>query len=156
MASERVADDALALLHFAFREIVREPDATLAELGLARPHHRILYMCRRNDGVTVAELLRILEVTKQALSGPLRDLTLRGFIDSTIDPADRRSRQLRLTLPGRELEFRLSEVQRRRFATVFRGAGASGTRAWCEVMRSLADGKSEESLRSRAPHQNFA
>ena len=142
-------DDALALLHFGFREIVREPDAVLAERGLARLHHRILYMCRRNAGPTIADLLALLGITKQAMNRPLRELVEQRLVESTADAGDRRSRRLRLTPAGKALEFRLSETQRRAFARAFREAGGGGTRGWATVMRSLANGRSELSLTGR-------
>jgi DNA-binding MarR family transcriptional regulator len=142
-------DDALALLHFAFREIVKGPDAVLAARGLGRLHHRILYMCRRNERLAVHDLLAVLEITKQALHRPLEELVRQGLVDKTRDPADGRARRLVLTARGRDLERRLSEPQRRAFARAFAAAGPAGAASWAIAMRALADGKSEASLLRR-------
>ena len=147
-------DDALALLHFAFREIVREPDAILAARGLGRLHHRILYMCRRNEGLAVHDLLAILEISKQALHAPLEQLVRRRLVDKVRDPEDGRTRRLVLTARGRALERRLSEPQRRAFARAFAEVGAAGAASWATAMRELANGKSEASLRGAAREQH--
>ena len=63
--------EAIELLYFGYREFTAGPDRILAERGLSRTHHRILYFIGRNEAVSVSELLAILAVTKQALHGPL-------------------------------------------------------------------------------------
>lgn len=149
-AAPPTADDALALLHFGFREIVREPDAILSARGLGRLHHRILYMCRRNEALAVHDLLAVLEITKQALHGPLEELVRQGLIDKARDPADGRTRRLVLTARGRALERQLSDPQRRAFTRAFAEVGLAGATSWAIAMRSLASGKSEASLLAAA------
>jgi DNA-binding MarR family transcriptional regulator len=141
---------ALEALHFAFRAVVQGPDAVLAERGLSRVHHRILYFIARTPGLRVGELRATLAVTKQAMNGPLRQLTERGLVRETVDPEDRRSKHLDLTPRGRALEERLSSEQRERFARVFREVGATKEQAWREVMRLLA---SDDCAAEREPRQ---
>jgi DNA-binding MarR family transcriptional regulator len=134
----RGSDEPLALLHFAFRAVVREPDAWLVRLGLGRVHHRILFFVGRNPGLPVGELFAILGVTKQALNAPLRALTQRKLVQSAVNPENRRQRVLTLTRRGAALEKRLSGHQRALFAAAFRRAGPTATRGFFEVMRTLA------------------
>jgi DNA-binding MarR family transcriptional regulator len=103
-------------------------------------------MCRRHPRITVQELLSVLEITKQALHGPLEELVERKLVDKVRDPADGRTRRLVLTGRGRELEERLSAPQRAAFAGAFDAVPSSGVAAWAAVMRELAGGKSEGSL----------
>jgi DNA-binding MarR family transcriptional regulator len=131
------ADEPLALLHFAFRAIVAEPDAKLATLGLGRVHHRILFFIAQTPGLRVVDLSATLGVSKQALNGPLRQLVRRGLIKSLAQPQDRRERQLSLSASGKALERRLSGAQRRAFAAAFRRAGSGAKRAWQAVMLEL-------------------
>lgn len=141
-------DDAIALLHFAFREVIFEPDRILAKRGLGRVHHRILYMCRRNPGLSVGESVRILEVTKQALHRPFADLVTAGLLAVERDPEDARTHRVRLTAKGRTLEARLSGVQRAAFRRALATVGPAGARAWARVMLELARGKTAASLLS--------
>jgi DNA-binding MarR family transcriptional regulator len=131
-------DEALELLHFAFRKIVERPDQELAKSGMGRVHHRILYFVGRNPGLRVGDLLDILGVTKQALHGPLLVLVTRGFVERRRDPANQRVKRLVLTKKGAALERRLTGEQRRRFEKVFRACGPRAERAWREVMSALA------------------
>jgi DNA-binding MarR family transcriptional regulator len=130
-------DEAQALLFFAFRDLTAEPDRVLAERGLFRVHHRILYFVRRNQGLGPGELTRILGVSKQALARPLRDLIAQGLLASAAVPENRRRRALTLTAAGARLERRLSGSQRRRFAGAFRAAGPEAAAGWRAVMARL-------------------
>lgn len=141
-------DDPPALLFFAFRALTAEPDRILAERGLSRVHHRILYFVGRAPGLNVGELLATLGVSKQALNRPLRELLRLELVEAASPPHNRRLRQLRLTPRGERLERRLTAAQRRRFARAFSAAGVAGERGWREVMQRLAE-RSPASLRGR-------
>src|SRR3712207_6620504 len=52
----------------AYRDFVGEPDRILAEIGFGRAHHRVLYFVSRYPGMRVADLLEILQITKQSLA----------------------------------------------------------------------------------------
>jgi DNA-binding MarR family transcriptional regulator len=130
-------DEALELLFFAFRDLTAEPDRVLAERGLSRVHHRILYFVRRNQGLGPGELARILRVSKQALARPLRELVTQGLVGAAAVPENRRRKALRLTPAGTRLERRLSGSQRRRFAGAFGAAGPGAREGWRAVMAAL-------------------
>ncbi|MBD3887389.1 MarR family transcriptional regulator [Phormidium tenue FACHB-886] len=136
---EKELNEALEALHFAFRAVVAKPDAILAERGLSRVHHRILYFISRKPGLSVNELLATLGISKQSLNGPLRQLTQLGLVESNVDTTDRRIKRLTLTPPGLCLEGQLSGDQRQRFARVFEVAGLEGETAWRKVMHLLAE-----------------
>ncbi len=138
MAHLRDLDEALELLHFGFRAIVAGPDRELSRRGLGRVHHRVLYFIRRNDGLAVGELVRILGVTKQALHRPLAELVAKRLVVREADVKNRRFVRLRLSKPGAALERKLSGAQRRHFERVFARVGDRSERGWCEVMRALS------------------
>ena len=147
----RELDEALELLHFAFRAVVANPDRILARRGLSRVHHRILYFVCRSPGTSLNRLLRTLGVSKQALNAPLRTLVQEKLITISYSPEDRRVKQLELTARGRELEDALSGDQRRRFAAAFERLGKSKEAAWREVMRALA----EKEFDVPGPHRRY-
>lgn len=138
-AREAELNRALEALHFAFRTVIAHPDAILAEHGLSRVHHRVLYFVGRRPGLAVNELLAVLGVTKQALNAPLRELSERGLVSAHVDELDRRIKRLSLTARGKKLEHGISGDQRRRFARVFRRVGPVKEAAFHEVMRLLAE-----------------
>jgi DNA-binding MarR family transcriptional regulator len=128
----------LALLYFGFRAVVKKPDQELVRHGLGRVHHRILFFIARSPGLRMSELFRTLDVSKQALHGPLRRLQRERLVQSVRDPDNGRQRRLTLTPRGRALERRLSGYQRTLFAAAFRSVGPAEAQAFCAVMRALA------------------
>lgn len=139
-------DLALEALHFAFRAVIARPDAVLADQGLSRVHHRILYFVRRHPGISVNGLLGILQISKQALHGPLRQLAQRALVVASPAPDDRRVRCLHLSDAGARLEEQLSADQRDRFARVFARLGQADADAWLRVMHALADREASRPL----------
>ena len=132
-------NQALESMHFGFRAMIYQPDQRLAKLGLARIHHRLLYFIGRNPDCSINELLQIMRITKQYLHKPLKKLLDLGYVKQKTDVADRRIRRLQLSAKGRKLEFELSEVQRRRFAHIFKQAGPAAEKHWRQVMALLSE-----------------
>ena len=128
---------AIEAFFFAYREFTAVPDQMLAEQGLGRVHHRILYFVGRHPGGTVSKLLQVLQVSKQALHQPLRELSERGLVCSTPDTHDRRIKRLALTERGQVLERELSETQMRLLRQGFALAGDLAESGWQAVMESL-------------------
>lgn len=136
---DRELDDALELLHFGFRKTVEQPDRVLLRHGLGRVHHRILFFVRRRPGLSVGGLIELLDISKQALARPLRELLTGGYLTTAAIEGDRRKKQLGLTRRGAALEEKLSADQRRRFASAFAEAGERSEAGWRAVMRRVAE-----------------
>jgi DNA-binding MarR family transcriptional regulator len=108
--------DLIELVFFAYRDFTGDPDAILDRDGFGRAHHRVLHFVGRKSGLTVAELLAILGITKQSLARVLKDLIETGHVTQSTGKDDRRQRQLSLTAKGRDFASRLAAPQSRRIA----------------------------------------
>ena len=139
MNRENELNLALESMHFGFRAMIHKPDQRLAQLGLARIHHRLLYFVARDPACSVNELLKTMHITKQYLHRPLRQMIDLGYIKQSTDAGDRRVRRLQLTAKGKKLEHELSEVQRKRFAEIFERVGPKAEKHWREVMSMLSE-----------------
>lgn len=115
-SDRNVSDDLIELLFFAYRDFVGDPDRILAEYGFGRAHHRVLHFVDRYPGLTIAELLDILRITKQSLNRVLKDLIEQGYVEQRTGTSDRRQRLLYCTQAGAELAGDLNHVQVRRIA----------------------------------------
>lgn len=127
----------IELLFYAYRDFTSDPDAILAEYRFGRAHHRAVHFIGRNPGMTVAELLAILRITKQSLSRVLSQLIDRGFVEQKKGAEDRRQRLLYLTEAGIDLELRLSQPQQARVARAYREAGAEAVEGYRKVLMGL-------------------
>ncbi len=120
------ADDMVAfaeLFFFAYRDFTGDPDAILAHLGFGRAHHRVLHFVHRRPGLRVAELLGILNITKQSLARVLRQLIDDGYVAQRPGEKDRRERLLFVTDRGEELTARLASPQIERLNQALTWAG---------------------------------
>jgi DNA-binding MarR family transcriptional regulator len=108
------AYDLIELFFFAYRDFVSDPDRILDEYGFGRAHHRVLHFVSRQPGLTIAELLDILRITKQSLNRVLKELIEKDFIESRMGTSDRRQRLLFATANGHDLALKLAKLQTRR------------------------------------------
>ncbi|MFT4795692.1 MAG: DNA-binding MarR family transcriptional regulator [Paracoccaceae bacterium] len=127
------------LMFFAYRDMVHDADRLLEERAYGRAHHRCLHFIWRRQGLSVAELLEILNVTKQSANRVLRQLIEDGLITSTIGEVDRRQRRLRLTPEGDALVRRLSDAQNARMKRVYMEAGSEAVRGFRLVLAGMID-----------------
>jgi DNA-binding MarR family transcriptional regulator len=129
--------ETIELLFFAYRDFVSDPDAILAKIGMGRAHHRVVYFVSRQPGMMVADLLDILQITKQSLARVLKQLIEMGYIRQMAGAKDRRERRLYPTLAGRELALALSEPQSRRITDAMRKLSPDGRSAVVSFLREM-------------------
>ena len=65
--------DLIELFFFAYRDFVGDADRLLETYRFGRAHHRVLHFVSRQPGLTIAELLEILKITKQSLNRVLKE-----------------------------------------------------------------------------------
>ena len=111
----------MELLFFAYRDFISDPDTILRDYGFGRAHHRVIHFVARNPGMSVADLLDILQITKQSLARVLKELIKAKFIVQKQGEKDRRQRLLYVTNKGHTLFIRLQMPQSRRISQALRG-----------------------------------
>lgn len=112
------------LFFFAYRDFTAEADKILEQYGFGRAHHRVLHFVNRNPGLRVADLLHILQITKQSLARVLKQLIDEGFVAQRSGKEDRRERLLHVTAKGAKLADKLADLQMRRIAAALDAAGS--------------------------------
>ena len=127
-ATSEIDFSIIELLFFAYRDFTSDPDQILADYGFGRAHHRVLHFVNRQPGLTVAELLDVLKITKQSLARVLKQLIDTGHIVQVQGPRDRRQRELYPTAKGRALALALARPQSRRIRGALEASGPAGAR----------------------------
>jgi DNA-binding MarR family transcriptional regulator len=146
--------DLIELMFFAYRDFVGDADRLLETYGFGRAHHRVLHFVSRRPGLTIAELLEILRITKQSLNRVLRELVETNFVEARAGARDRRRRELYATPAGERLALRLAEAQTRRFAVALATLGPAGrplAARFLSAMIDPQDGAGAEALGARRP-----
>jgi DNA-binding MarR family transcriptional regulator len=125
------------LLYFGYSHLTRAIDEQLAQQGLGRAHHRALYFIARQPDLTVSELLKLLNITKQSLGRVLNDLSERDLVESRPGRDDRRQKLLRLTATGKILEAALFEGLREKLSAAYGQAGQQAVTGFWQVLEGL-------------------
>jgi DNA-binding MarR family transcriptional regulator len=142
------------LLFFAYRDFTRDPDAILAAFNFGRAHHRVLHFVNRHSGLRVADLLDVLNITKQSLSRVLKQLIDKGYVVQRAGSSDRRERQLFPTDKGRALAERLAAPQSVRLAAALQAAGPGAEallRRFLEAMVNAEERPKVSSIMASSP-----
>ena len=129
----------IELMFFAYKGFTSDPDKILGQLTYGRAHHRAIHFINRLPGLTVNDLIKILDVTKQSLNRVLRELIDDGMVDSRVGEADKRQRNLHLTDKGRELERQLSDAQQARVREAYSAAGPEAVMGFRRVLECMID-----------------
>lgn len=125
------------LLMFAHKSHLAHADEALAERGLGRAHHRILYFLSRKPGGTVKDLLDVLGVTKQSLGRVMKDLLKQDMVESRTGEHDRRTKLLYLTMKGLTLENELFDELHENMARAYAAAGEKSVEGYWVLMQHL-------------------
>ena len=136
-------------MFFAYRDFTGEADQMLSNLGLGRAHHRVIYFVGRQPGITISELLEILNITKQSLSRVLGRLVDDEFVRLEQGQDDKRQRLLSLTDRGHSLEQELTSVQKSRFSRAYKEAGFDSVDGFLTVMQNMLDDQTKTLLSPR-------
>ena len=138
--------DLIELLFFAYRDFVGDPDRILENIGFGRAHHRVLHFVDRQPGLTIAELLDILRITKQSLSRVLKELLDQNYVEQRPGVSDRRQRLLYPTNEGRRLARDLARLQTERFTRALASLGPDARPAAIEFLLGMIDPQEREKV----------
>jgi DNA-binding MarR family transcriptional regulator len=138
--------DIIELLFFAYRDFVGDPDEVLSKLGFGRAHHRVLHFVNRNPGMKVADLLDILNITKQSLGRVLKQLVDQGYVVQKEGALDRRQRLLSVTPKGEGLALKLAGLQTQRINRAFAELGPDAHEAARRFLTAMIDADNREGV----------
>ena len=146
--SDEALKQGLDLLFIAARDISAQGAGPLAKARLGRAHARALHFIARKPGLSVAELLGFLKVTKQSLNRVLNDLLKGGFVERKAGMQDRRTRRLQLTGTGAALADAIWDAQRPTLVAAFRAAGQDAVNGFRKVLTEIVSDKVREQAKS--------
>jgi DNA-binding MarR family transcriptional regulator len=138
--------DLIELFFFAYRDFVADADHLLEDYGLGRAHHRVLHFVNRRPGLTIAELLDILKITKQSLGRVLKELLEQDYIDAVPGANDRRQRHLHPTGRGRILAMEVARLQSTRFARVLAQMPEGARAGAAEFLLAMVDARERDKV----------
>lgn len=118
----REVRDACLCLHVqrAARALARRFDEAFRPLGLTNGQFSLLMSLNRPEPPSITQIAPLLAMDRTTLTANLKPLAKRRLVTVSVDPADRRSRRLSLTPPGRALLAAAMPVWKRTHAAMER------------------------------------
>ena len=138
--------DIIELLFYAYRDFVGDADAVLEEFGFGRAHHRVMHFVHRYPGLTVADLLDVLRITKQSLGRVLKQLIDEDYIVQRAGPNDKRQRLLFTTEKGKALVTKLAGLQTDRINAAIGDLDAAGVDTIRGFLRAMIDANNPDKV----------
>jgi MarR family transcriptional regulator, organic hydroperoxide resistance regulator len=115
-----------------------------ATLGITAPQRLVVRIVGRFPGISAGEVAEILHVHPSTLTGVLKRLEARGFVERSADPKDARRALLGLTARGRKLDALRTGTVEAVVRRTLRGLPGETTRS----ARALAEALTVELARS--------
>lgn len=110
-----------------------------ARLGVTGPQRLVIRLVGRRPGISAGELAEILLLHPSTLTGVLRRLESRRYIEMKPDPADRRRALLWLTASGFQRDARSSGTVEAAVRTALARLSPRDVRAAGRVLRAIAN-----------------
>jgi|TARA_B100001029_G_C14924511_1_gene373942 DNA-binding MarR family transcriptional regulator len=133
----------IELMFFSYRDFTSGPDRVLEKIKFGRAHHRVIYFVGKKNGLTIKELLSILQITKQSLSRVLNQLVKEKFIILSTGE-DKRTKKLTLSKKGQELEIKLSNIQITNIYNVIKNFDEIDINGFKKVLFKMIDEKNQK------------
>ena len=144
--SEKEIRKLMELLFFSYRDFTSGPDKVLEKIEFGRAHHRIIYFVGKKEGITIKDLLTILQITKQSLSRVLNQLVKNKYINVSTG-FDKRTKKLSLTSKGLELEKKLSVIQINKIRNVLKSKKDIDINGFKRILFDMINEESKKSFK---------
>jgi|SRR5665213_1343740 len=137
--AREVRDRCLCLhLQRAARTVARRFDAAFRPLELTNGQFSLLMSLNRPHPASMRCVAHLLAMDRTTLTAALKPLGRRGLVDVTVDPADRRGRNLTLTPLGRNLLAAAMPIWKREHAAIDQLVDGSGVDPLRTALSALA------------------
>lgn len=137
----------IELLFFSYRDFTAEADEFLERLKFGRVHHRIIYFVGKNKRITIKELIKVLQITKQSLTRILHQLVEQNYIKVSIGN-DKRTKNIELTSKGNELEKKLSDIQIKRIRDILNDADEKDINGFKKILYKMINSQGKKIFNS--------
>ena len=136
--NEKEIRKVIELMFFSYRDFTSGPDRVLEQIKFGRAHHRVIYFVGKRNNLTIKELLKILQITKQSLSRVLNQLVKEKYIILSTGE-DKRTKKLTLSKRGYDLEKKLSNIQINKIYNVIKNFEESDINSFKKVLYKMID-----------------
>ena len=120
-----------------YRESFSDPKKILKKYQLGTAHHKSLHLISFYEGITISQLLKKLNVTKQSLNRVLNDLKRLDFLEFKKDSKDTRVRHIYLSSKGNKIYNEIFFSQKKRIYKAFLNSSAQEVLNFDQVLKRI-------------------
>ena len=124
-----------------YRESFGDPKKILKKYQLGTAHHKSLHLISFYEGITISQLLKKLNVTKQSLNRVLNDLKKLDFLEFKKGNKDTRVKHIYLSSKGNKIYNEIFFSQKRRIYKAFLGSSAKEVLNFDLVLKRIMNEK---------------
>tara|TARA_B100000131_G_scaffold298649_1_gene318350 strand:- start:543 stop:986 length:444 start_codon:yes stop_codon:yes gene_type:complete len=124
-----------------YRETVSDAKVILDKYSIGVAHNKVLHLISLYEGITISDLLRKLNVTKQSLNRVLKDLIKLKAINYKKDEVDTRIKHVYLTEDGEKIYKEIFYIQKRRIHKAFLNSNPNEVVSFDKVLKKIINGK---------------
>ena len=128
-------------IFITYRESFSDPKKILKKYQLGTAHHKSLHLISFYEGITISQLLRKLNVTKQSLNRVLNDLKKSDFLEFKKDSKDTRVRHIYLNTKGSKIYNEIFFAQKKRIYKAFLNSSAKEVLNFDQVLKRIINEK---------------
>ncbi len=124
-----------------YRESFNDPKRILKKHQLGTAHHKSLHLISFYKGITISQLLKKLNVTKQSLNRVLNDLKRLEFLEFKKGNKDTRVRHIYLSSKGNKIYNEIFFSQKKRIYKAFLNSSAKEVLNFDQVLKRIINEK---------------
>ena len=128
-------------IFLGYRETVADPKKILDKYSIGTAHNKVIHLISLYEGITISELLKKLNVTKQSLNRVLNDLIKLETIKYEKDEIDTRVKHVYLTEEGERLFEEIFSIQKKRIYNAFIGSESNEVIGFDKVLKKIINEK---------------
>ena len=125
----------------SYRESFGDPKKILKKYQLGTAHHKSLHLISFYNGITISQLLKKLNVTKQSLNRVLNDLKKLEFLEFKKGNKDTRVKHIFLSNKGNKIYNEIFFSQKKRIYKAFLNSSAKEVLNFDQVLKRIINEK---------------
>ena len=132
--------DLIEKLFISYREIFADSKKVLNKYSIGLAHNKVIHLLSMYEGISISELLKRLNVTKQSLNRVLKDLIKLEAIDFKKDKQDTRVKHVFLNEKGKEIFNEIFTIQKQRIYNALLNSKSNEVINFDSVLNKIING----------------
>ena len=133
--------DFIEKLFIGYRESFSDAKGVLEKYSIGLAHHKVIHLLSMYNGITISDLLKKLNITKQSLNRVIKDLIKNKFIYFEKDKKDTRLKHIYLSEIGQKLFKEIFSVQKKRIFKAFVNSSSKEVLYFDSVIKKIINEK---------------